>query len=44
VWVVDRIAEIVAGSRELWTGTRAEMASHILSLGAQIPVERVSQG
>ncbi len=43
VWVVDRIAEIVAGSRELWTGTRAEMASHILSLGAQIPVERVSQ-
>ena len=44
VWVVDRIAEIVAGSRELWTGTRAEMAAHILSLGAQIPVERGNQG
>jgi len=44
VWVVDRIAEIVAGSRDLWTGTRAEMASHILSLGAQIAVERGSQG
>jgi peptidoglycan/xylan/chitin deacetylase (PgdA/CDA1 family) len=44
VWVVERIAEIVAGARELWTGTRSQMATHILGLGAQVPVRRVGPG
>ena len=37
VWAFERIAEITAASSEFWTGTRAEMAAHVLSLGAQIP-------
>ena len=31
-WAFERIAEITAGSSELWTGTRAEVAAHVLSL------------
>jgi len=29
-WVFERIAELTAGNRDLWTGTRAEMAEHVL--------------
>jgi len=30
-WVVERIAEIAAGTREVWVGTRAEIAAQALS-------------
>jgi peptidoglycan/xylan/chitin deacetylase (PgdA/CDA1 family) len=31
-WVFERIAQLTAGNRELWTGTRAEMAEHMLEV------------
>lgn len=31
-WVFERIAELTAGNRNLWTGTRAEMADYILTV------------
>jgi hypothetical protein len=32
-WVFERIAQLTAGNRDLWTGTRAEMADYILGRG-----------